>query len=142
MSSPYQKPSIPRRVAQAVLVLVLIVISVLVWERARLHMSGAHRAALEQLQECEQARNLLGENIDSGWWGHHGYLHVPRRKQAWSATESSVDWWMPVAGSTGKGMLHFRGRKEGGFWKLDGFLEVDGTKVYTPKCEVLSSDSP
>lgn len=144
MSAPYQKkPSLPRRIATGVLALVALAIFVDLWELARLHSSGALRAALEQTRACAQAQELLGENIDTVWWGwSHGTLDVPRRKPAWSALESTVDWWMPVAGSNGRGMLHFHGKKDGGFWKLDGALEVAGTKVYTRQCEVASSDSP
>ncbi|WP_224244546.1 cytochrome c oxidase assembly factor Coa1 family protein [Hyalangium gracile] len=138
-----QPTRIPRRIGQVVLGLVFVGIGFEAWSRMRLSMSGAPRAALEQLRACEQARNLLGEDIDSVWWGwSHGWLRVPRTSQAWSAVRGSVDWTMPVAGSTGRGVLHFQGKKDGGFWELDGALEVDGVKVYTRSCEVSGGSSP
>jgi hypothetical protein len=121
---------------QGGLVLVLVLIAMEGWSRARLRMSGAPRAALQQLEACEQARQLLGEGIDSVWWGwSHGSLWVPRESQAWSAARSSVDWSMPVAGSEGRGVLHFKGRKTAGFWELDSSLEVDGVWVNLRSCE-------
>jgi hypothetical protein len=84
------------------------------WERIRLSMSGATRAALKQLEECEEARELLGEPIDTAWWGwSHGRIRVPRSSQTWSATSGTVDWSMPVAGSNARGVLHFQGKKAG-----------------------------
>lgn len=127
--------SLSKRVSQGVLGLLVLVLAYQVYDRARLGMSGAPRAALKQLEACAEARELLGEPIDATWWGwSHGYLHVPRRSQAWSATSGRVDWSMPVAGSSGSGVLHFQGEKVQGFWTLESVLETDGATVELRAC--------
>jgi hypothetical protein len=98
-------------------------------------MSGAPRAALKQLEACTEARDLLGEPIDAAWWGwSHGSLQVPQRSQVWSAVSGRVDWWMPVAGTSGRGVLHFQGAKVDGFWQLEGVLKVGDATVHTRGC--------
>jgi hypothetical protein len=135
------KVSLSRRIALGVLALVIILIGAEAWSRVRLRMSGAPQAALQQLEACEQARNLLGENIAAVWWGwSHGHLRTPRNVQAWAAASSSVDWRMPVAGDSGRGVLHFQGRKSAGFWELDSTLEVDDVTLHVSTC--AGSGSP
>lgn len=127
--------SLAKRGVQGVLGLLVLAVAFQGYDRVNLRMSGAPRAAMEKLAACAEARNLLGEPIDAAWWGwSHGYLKVPRTSQAWSATSGRVDWRMPVAGSTGRGVLHFQGEKINGFWTLEGTLEVDGAMVQTRGC--------
>jgi hypothetical protein len=135
------KASLPQRIALGVVVLVVILIAAEVWSRVRLRMSGAPQAALQQVVQCEQARDLLGENIEFVWWGwSRGGLRVPRnisrKTPAWAAASSSVNWSMPIAGDSGRGVLHFEGKKSGGFWELDSTLEVGDVTVHTSMCAV------
>lgn len=139
------KASLSRRIALGVVTLVLIVIGAGAWSRVRLWMSGAPRAALQQVEQCEQARDLLGDNIDAVWWGwsrSHGGLRVRRNTQAWAAASSYVNWSMPVAGDSGRGVLHFEGKKSGGFWELDSTLEVGDVTVHTSMCAVQGDTPP
>lgn len=127
--------SLAKRGVQGVLGLLVLAVASQAYDRVKLGMSGAPRAALEKLAACAEARDLLGEPIDAAWWGwSHGYLKVPRQSQAWSATSGRVDWRMPVAGSSGRGVLHFQGEKLNGFWTLEGVLEVDGATLQTRGC--------
>ncbi|RKH69009.1 hypothetical protein D7V93_00360 [Corallococcus llansteffanensis] len=129
--------SLSTRGVQSVLGLLVLAVAFQAYDRMKLRMSDAPRAALARLAACEEARRLLGEPIDAAWWGwSHGYLKVPRGSQTWSATSGRVDWRMPVAGSTGRGVLHFQGEKINGFWKLEGVLETDGATVQTRACTV------
>lgn len=139
MPRPSSRPvSLSKRAVQGVLALLVLTVAYQVYDRLRLRMSGAPRAALEKLAACAEARNLLGEPIDAAWWGwSYGYLKVPRKSQAWSATSGRVDWRMPVAGSTGRGVLHFQGEKINGFWVLEGILETEGAALQTHGCAAL-----
>jgi hypothetical protein len=136
MPAPYApKVSRSRRFVQGAVVLVIILIGFEAWLRVRLRMSGASQAALQQVEACEQARNLLGENIDAVWWGwSHGRLWAPRKVQVWAAASSYVSWRMPIAGDSGRGVLHFEGEKRGGFWALDSTLEVGDITVHVSAC--------
>ncbi|MCP3167870.1 cytochrome c oxidase assembly factor Coa1 family protein [Myxococcus qinghaiensis] len=134
-TSPTRPASLSKRALQGVLGLLVLAVAFQAYDRVKLRMSGAPRAALERLAACAEARDLLGEPIDAAWWGwSHGYLKVPRVSQVWSATSGRVDWWMPIAGSTGRGVLHFQGEKVNGFWTLEGVLESNGTTVQTRGC--------
>lgn len=134
----FRSVSPSKRAVQGALGLLGLVLAFQTYDRMRLKMSGAPGAALQQLEACEAAQELLGEPINSAWWGwSHGQLRVPRQSQAWSATSGSVDWSMPVAGSHARGVLHFHGKKVNGFWLLEGRLEVDGTTVSTRGCAEL-----
>ncbi|QSQ17134.1 cytochrome c oxidase assembly factor Coa1 family protein [Myxococcus landrumensis] len=139
MSTSSSRPvSLAKRAVQGVLGLLALAVAFQVYDRVKLRMSGAPRAALEKLAACAEARNLLGEPIDASWWGwSYGSLKVPRTSQAWSAASGRVDWWMPVAGSTGRGVLHFQGEKINGFWTLEAVLELDGATVQTRGCAAL-----
>ncbi len=108
-----------------------------VYGRIRLNMSGAPRAALEQVAACEEAQKRLGPPIKPVTWAwSDGRLTVPRRKNAWSASSGTVDWSMPVKGPYGRGVLHFKGEKVSGFWKLESVLETPEGTVRTPDCTV------
>ncbi|WP_158621436.1 cytochrome c oxidase assembly factor Coa1 family protein [Corallococcus aberystwythensis] len=127
--------SLSTRGVQGVLGLLVLAVAYQAYDRMQLRMSDAPRAALAKLSACEEARRLLGEPIDVAWWGwSHGYLKVPRGRQTWSATSGRVNWRMPVAGSTGRGVFHFQGEKINGFWKMEGILEADGATVRTQEC--------
>jgi hypothetical protein len=126
-----------KRVVQGGLWLLVCLVMFQVYDRVKLSMSGAPRAALEQLAACAEARSLLGEPIDASWWGwSHGSLRVPQHSQVWLAASGRVDWRMPVAGADGRGVLHFQGEKVQGFWKLETVLEAGGTTVHTRGCAV------
>ena len=136
MSAPGTPPVSPaKRAVQGVLGLLFLGLAFQAYDRVKLRMSGAPRAALERLQACEAARELLGEPIDAAWWGwSSGYIKVPRQSQVWSAASGRVKWSMPVAGASGRGVFRFEGEKVNGFWTLDGVLEVGGTTVFTRGC--------
>jgi len=129
--------SLSKRPVQVMLGLLVLALGYQPYVRMRLRMSGASRAALEQLAACEEARKLLGEPFDARTWSwSHGSLRVPRRSQVWSAASGGVDWSMPVAGPSGRGVLHFQGEKVLGRWKLEGLLTIGGTPMVTLGCQV------